>query len=57
MPGFSATGLDGDVERLKELGAKDPEAGGHFVREVVEGKRDGDIGLVIRPYDSPIQPW
>lgn len=55
-PGFLATGLNGmEAEKLKALGAVDPSEGGNFVRAVVEGKRDGDAGKVIRA-DS-IQSW
>ena len=55
-PGFLATGLNGVGEdKLKALGALDPSIGGNFIKDVVEGKRDGDAGLVIRA-DS-VQPW
>lgn len=55
-PGFLATGLGGvGAEQLKKMGARDPSEGGNFVRDVVEGKRDHDVGKAIR-YDM-IQPW
>ncbi|KAI1827629.1 hypothetical protein F4861DRAFT_328473 [Xylaria intraflava] len=55
-PGFLATGLGGfGVKRLKEMGALDPSVGGHFLKDVVEGKRDHDEGLVMRR--DVIQPW
>ncbi|KAM5357008.1 hypothetical protein ACJZ2D_016711 [Fusarium nematophilum] len=54
-PGFLATGLGGDLERNKKLGAIDPTIGANFVRGVVEGARDNDAGKVIRLND--IQPW
>lgn len=55
-PGFLATGLGGvGKEALLKMGAKDPSVGGHFIREVVEGKRDEDMGKVIR--NEMIQPW
>ncbi|KAI2615407.1 NAD(P)-binding protein [Hypoxylon sp. NC1633] len=55
-PGFLATGLGGiGAERLKQMGALDPSKGGQFVRDVVQGKRDGDVGKVIRA--DMIQPW
>lgn len=56
-PGLLATGLGGDVEMLRKLGAVEPSVGGNVVRGVVEGERDTDAGLVIRAYKSPIQPW
>ncbi|KOS47070.1 hypothetical protein ACN38_g1921 [Penicillium nordicum] len=56
-PGLSATSLGGDTELLKRLGAQDPKVGGDVIRGVVEGKRDGDTGKVVREYSSPIQPW
>ncbi|KAI1407535.1 NAD(P)-binding protein [Hypoxylon sp. FL1857] len=55
-PGFLATGLGGvGAERLKEMGALDPSIGGQFVKDVVQGKRDQDVGKVIRA--NMIQPW
>ncbi|KAI0487768.1 hypothetical protein F4859DRAFT_466133 [Xylaria cf. heliscus] len=55
-PGFLATGLGGvGVERLKQMGALDPSIGGHFLKDVIEGKRDHDEGKVIRK--DMIQPW
>jgi NAD(P)-dependent dehydrogenase (short-subunit alcohol dehydrogenase family) len=55
-PGFLATGLGGiGVEKLKEIGARDPSIGGHFIKDVIQGKRDQDVGKAIR-IDS-IQPW
>ncbi|KAI1124309.1 NAD(P)-binding protein [Nemania abortiva] len=55
-PGFLATGLAGiGAERLKQMGALDPAIGGHFLKDVVEGKRDHDEGKVIRR--DMIQPW
>jgi NAD(P)-dependent dehydrogenase (short-subunit alcohol dehydrogenase family) len=56
-PGLLATGLGGDTEVLKKIGAGDPEIGGERLRGVVEGKRDADSGRVIREYKTPIQPW
>lgn len=55
-PGFLATGLAGIGEaKLKEMGALDPAIGGHFLKDVVEGKRDQDEGKVIRK--NMIQPY
>ncbi|KAI0857996.1 hypothetical protein F4860DRAFT_487373 [Xylaria cubensis] len=55
-PGFLATGLGGvGLEKLKQMGALDPAIGGHFLKDVVEGKRDHDEGKVIRR--DMIQPW
>lgn len=54
-PGFLATGLGGNQERLEKMGAGDPTAGADFVRDVIEGARDQDVGKVIRRHD--IQPW
>ncbi|KAI1077799.1 NAD(P)-binding protein [Whalleya microplaca] len=55
-PGFLATGLFGaGPEELKKMGAGDPAKGGDFVKDVVQGKRDQDIGKVIRT--DRIQPW
>lgn len=55
-PGFLATGL-GDVgrEALLKMGALEPRLGGEFVRDVLQGKRDEHVGMVIR--SDRIQPW
>lgn len=54
-PGFLATGLGGSAEANKKMGAGDPAVGGAFVRSVVEGERDGDVGTVVRK--DGVQPW
>ena len=54
-PGYLATGLGGDQEANKQRGAGDPSLGGEFIKDVVEGKRDQDVGKVIR--SGSIQPW
>ena len=54
-PGFLATGLGGNQEANKQMGAIDPTVGANFVRSVVESDRDQDIGKVIRKDDT--QPW
>ena len=56
-PGLLATGLGGNPELLKKMGAGDASIGGTVLRGVVEGKRDADAGKVVREYDSPVQPW
>ena len=56
-PGFLATGLGGDAERLRQMGAGEPHLGGTAIRNVVEGKRDEETGQVVREYRSPIQAW
>ena len=47
-PGYLATGLGGSKETNKQMGAIDPTIGANFVRDVVEGARDQDVGKVIR---------
>ena len=54
-PGFLATGLGGSQEANKNFGAGDPAIAGHFVRSVLEGHRDGDVGRVINR--DGVQPW
>lgn len=54
-PGFLATGLGGDQEMNKRMGAQDPTIGANFVVDVVEGTRDEDVGKVVR--QDGIQPW
>lgn len=54
-PGFLATGLGGNPEMLKKMGAGDPVVAGLFVRSVLEGKRDADVGKVVNR--DGVQPW
>ncbi len=54
-PGFLATNLGGNPELSKSHGAIDPSIGGQFVKDVVEGKRDSDVGKVV--LRDGIQPW
>ncbi len=54
-PGMLVTGLGGNPERTKQMGGLDPSIGANFVRDVVEGKRDQDVGKVIRT--DNVQPW
>jgi NAD(P)-dependent dehydrogenase (short-subunit alcohol dehydrogenase family) len=53
--GFLATGLGGNPELNKQMGAEDPVLGANFVRDVVEGAWDQDVGRVVRR--TGIQPW
>ena len=54
-PGMLATGLGGVPELLKKMGAEDPILGGRLVREVVEGKMDGEHGKVVGR--NGVQAW
>lgn len=54
-PGLLATNLGGNAEALRKMGAEDPVVGGNFIRDVLEGKRDMDVGRVINR--AGIQPW
>ncbi|EXJ72132.1 uncharacterized protein A1O5_04636 [Cladophialophora psammophila CBS 110553] len=55
-PGMLATGLGlGNPELLRQMGALDPSVGAGVVRDVVEGRRDEDVGSVVRK--DGIQPW
>ena len=55
-PGWLATGLGfGNPEKNKSFGAEDPVLGANFVRDVIEGARDQDVGKVVRR--NGIQPW
>lgn len=42
-----ATGLVGEPSFMRALGAPEPSVGGEFVKKVVEGERDADVGKVI----------
>ncbi|RYP50024.1 hypothetical protein DL768_004379 [Monosporascus sp. mg162] len=56
-PGFLATGLAGtSPEELKKRGAGDASIGGRFIKDVVEGQRDSDVGKVVFN-DGTVQPW
>ena len=46
-PGLLATGLGGDLEALKRLGAGHPSIGGELIKDVIEGQRDKDAGKVV----------
>jgi len=46
-PGFLATDLGGMRAKVEELGAAHPSAGGQFIRRVVEGERDADVGKIV----------
>ncbi len=54
-PGFLATGLGGNAEALKSLGAGDPAIAGQSVKSILEGQRDGDVGRVL--FRDGVQPW
>lgn len=55
-PGLLATNLGGvGAEVLRKMGAKDPSEGANFIRSVIEGKRDHDVGKSIRADET--QPW
>jgi NAD(P)-dependent dehydrogenase (short-subunit alcohol dehydrogenase family) len=54
-PGFLATGLGGNNELAKKMGAGDPALAGPFIRSVVEGERDADAGKVVK--NGGVQPW
>ncbi|RMZ73390.1 Short-chain dehydrogenase [Pyrenophora seminiperda CCB06] len=55
-PGFLATGLGGvGPDVLRKVGAGDPGLGGALIRDVLEGKRDGDAGVVVS--QNGVQPW
>lgn len=54
-PGFLATALGGSAEANKKNGGGDPTVAGGFVRDVLEGTRDADVGKVI--LREGVQPW
>ena len=55
-PGFLATGLGPGAAIMSKAGAQDPALGGRHIRDVVEGRRDEDVGKVVRR-DGVVQPW
>lgn len=54
-PGLLATNLGGNPEMLKKMGAGDPVVAGALFRDVIEGRRDGDVGKVVNR--DGVQPW
>lgn len=56
-PGFLATGLagKGNEQMLRQMGAGDASAGGRIMRDVVEGRRDREVGHVVNK--DGIAPW
>ncbi|KAK7949252.1 uncharacterized protein PG986_010138 [Apiospora aurea] len=54
--GFLATNLGNSADLLKQRGAGDPSIGGRFVRDVVEGQRNADVGKVVFN-DGTVQPF
>lgn len=55
-PGFLATGLGNEPELLKARGAQHPSIGGKFIRDVVEGAKDADVGKVVHS-SGHVQPF
>ncbi|KAG8883643.1 hypothetical protein FRB97_006132 [Tulasnella sp. 331] len=53
-PGFIATGIGAGLEFNKKAGAGNPSSAGVFIRSVVEGGRDADVGKVVT--SSGVQP-
>lgn len=57
-PGLLATSLTGDPQLMKDIGARDPSAGGEAITDLIEGKRDSDNGTVVREDRIPkVMPW
>ena len=54
-PGFLATGLGGNPEASKKIGALEPSVAGPFILSIIEGKRDADVGKVINK--DGVQTW
>ncbi|KAL4932444.1 uncharacterized protein BDV17DRAFT_196387 [Aspergillus undulatus] len=54
-PGMLATNLTGTPEAMRKMGAGDPAVAGPLFRDVLEGKRDADVGMVVNK--DGVQPW
>ena len=54
-PGYLATGLGRSPEANKSHGAQNPAVAGKFVRDVLRGARDDDVGKTI--LHDGVQPW
>ncbi|PWY64847.1 putative short chain dehydrogenase [Aspergillus eucalypticola CBS 122712] len=56
-PGFLKTGLGNmDPALVETMGAKDPSIGGIFIKDVVEGLKDADVGKVVHA-EGHVQDW
>ncbi|KAK5252010.1 hypothetical protein LTS03_002045 [Exophiala xenobiotica] len=51
-PGFVVTNLTGEESRQRriEMGAESAETSAEGLKEIVEGKRDGEVGLFVTKY-------
>lgn len=55
-PGWLATDLGGaDKEKVKAMGAGEPIVGGRFIKTVIEGERDDDVGRMVSK--GGVIPW
>lgn len=55
-PGLLATSFGGTTpDEQRKYGAEEPIVGGRFIRDVIEGKRDQDVGKLINK--DGIVPW
>ncbi|KAL4787145.1 hypothetical protein BJX76DRAFT_319567 [Aspergillus varians] len=54
-PGALATNLAGTPEVMKQMGAGDPVVAGPLFRDVLEGRRDGEVGKVVSR--DGVQSW
>ncbi|KAL3463619.1 hypothetical protein BJX64DRAFT_287359 [Aspergillus heterothallicus] len=55
-PGMLATSLVANPEVMRKMGAEDASVAGPFFRALLEGERDGDVGLVVMR-GGVVQPW
>lgn len=55
-PGYVVTDITGDRENRKNQGAESSETSAQGILEIVEGKRDGEVGKFITKYDKHL-PW
>ncbi|KAH7393237.1 short chain dehydrogenase [Cadophora sp. MPI-SDFR-AT-0126] len=55
-PGYVVTNLSGDIEQRKKLGLESPDTSAQGILEIVEGKRDSEVGKFITKYGQQF-PW
>lgn len=55
-PGFVHTGLGGMPDAMKKGRAGDPATSGDFIKRVLEGERDADVGKVVH-VGGGVQAW
>jgi NAD(P)-dependent dehydrogenase (short-subunit alcohol dehydrogenase family) len=54
-PGFLATDFSGDADRVRQMGALEPETGAEVLLGVIKGEKDADVGKSVGAWG--VNPW